>query len=86
MSEPEMSAGVKPVRWYFRRRFVLVMLFIFGPFVFPLVWFSPKFSLSWKIWTTIITVVLTWLLWNATVPMVQMLTERLKDIQSASTM
>ena len=84
MNELEKPAGAKPIRWFFEKRFVLLMLFIFGPFALPLVWFSPKFSLSWKIATTVLAIVLTWLLAKTTVTMLQVLQQRLKDIQSAS--
>ena len=84
MNSPEMLTDQKPAPWYFSKRFVVAMLVIFGPLALPLVWLSPKFSITWKIGTTVLAVVLTVLLWKTTTAMFQMLNERLKDIQAAS--
>ena len=86
MSELERPVSAKPVRWYFNTKFVWLMLFIFGPFALPLVWFSPKFTRTWKIVVTILAVIITVLLWKTTAMMFKILNERLKDIQSASVM
>lgn len=87
MTEPEKQDPVKKiVPWYLDTRFVMIMLFIFGPLALPLVWWSPKFSLNWKIGTTVLAVVLTILLGKTTEALFQMLNERLKDIQAASVM
>ena len=85
MSVPENPVNAKPVPWYFDNRFVCVMLFIFGPLALPLVWLSPKFSITWKVIVTILAIVLTALLAQATVVIYRTLIQRLKDIQAAST-
>ncbi|OIO39015.1 MAG: hypothetical protein AUJ72_01605 [Candidatus Omnitrophica bacterium CG1_02_46_14] len=84
MNELEIPKPVKAVRWYFEKRFVFLMLFIFGPLALPLVWLSPKFSTQWKIVTTALAVILTVFLIKTTVQMFTFLTERLKEIQDAS--
>lgn len=86
MSASEEPKNVKLVAWYFDSKFVLLMLFIFGPFALPLVWFSPKFSTTWKIGTTLLAVVIAILLGKVTAMMFHFLSERLKDIQAASQM
>ena len=86
MSELEQPVSVKPIRWYFNTKFVWLMLFIFGPFALPLVWFSPKFTLMWKIVVTVSAVLLTYLLGKAAAALFQTLNQHLKDIQSASLM
>ena len=84
MSVPEKPVNAKPVPWYFDRRFVLLMLFIFGPLALPLVWLSPKFSMTWKVTVTILAIVLTILLMQATAAMYQTVMRHLKDIQGVS--
>ena len=86
MNISEQPVNIKPVHWVFKTRFVLLMLFIFGPLALPLVWLSPKFSKTWKIWATLLTVVLTILLAKVTVAAVQNLSEHLKELQSLSVM
>ena len=86
MSSPENPVTAKPVPWYLDNRFVFVMLFVFGPLALPLVWLSPKFSVTWKIVTTVLAVVITALLMKTSMEMFQFLNQRLKDIRDASTM
>ena len=47
------------VPWFLSRKFVLIMLTIFGPLALILVWMSPRFTMRWKIVTSVVTVVLT---------------------------
>lgn len=86
MSEFERPVSAKPVRWYLNTKFVWLMLFIFGPFALPLVWFSPKFTRTWKIVVTVAALLLTYLLGKTASALFQMLNQRLKDIQAASVM
>ena len=84
MTDPGKLAGTKPIPWYFESRFVFLMLFIFGPLALPLVWLSPKFSISWKIGVTILTIALTVLLVKVSGEMLEFLNQHLKEIQDAS--
>ena len=86
MTDLEEPKDPKPVDWYFEAKFVLVMLVLVGPLALPLVWFSPRFSMAWKIGTTILAVVIAVLLGKVTLMIYHFLTERLKDIQDASQM
>lgn len=86
MNTSEESKNAKSVAWYFETKFIMVMLFLFGPLALPLVWLSPKFSITWKISTTIFAVVIAILLGKVTVMMFHFLSERLKDIQATSQM
>ncbi|WP_223922841.1 zinc ribbon domain-containing protein [Geobacter sp. AOG2] len=53
-------------RWYFRTGFIVVALLSVGPFALPLIWFRPNTSRAWKIVLTIVTLVLSWYLYQAT--------------------
>ena len=83
MSGEGKSVVAKSAPWFLDKPFVFIMLFIFGPLALPLVWFSPRFSITWKIGTTILALVLTALLWQASVQMFGFLSSRLKDIRDA---
>ncbi len=84
MTQADASGRAKKNGWYFEVRFVLLMLFVFGPFALPLVWLSPKFSIRWKIGATILAVILTVLLIKLTDEMLAFLNQRLRDIRDAS--
>ena len=84
MNDGEKPVTVKPVRWYLEKKFIFLMLFIFGPFALPLLWLSPKFTLASKISITFLLVLVTFLLGKATATMYETLQQHLKDINSAS--
>ena len=70
--------------WYLGQKFVILMLVLVGPLALPLMWFSPHFSRSWKICTTIIAVILAYILGQVTLTLYGFLQERLSDIEAAS--
>ncbi|MBF0483540.1 MAG: zinc ribbon domain-containing protein [Candidatus Omnitrophica bacterium] len=52
----------KKIPWYFRTNSLIVSLLAIGPFMLPLVWFNPYYSMRKKITWTIVAVVFTMLL------------------------
>ena len=46
----------KPSKWYHGIVPVLIVLFVLGPFGFPLLWKSPRFNRFWKITLTILVI------------------------------
>lgn len=60
-NEPPSS---KP-KWYFKTSTLIVGFLIVGPFVIPLIWINPRYSLVKKIILTVIFVFITALLWKA---------------------
>ena len=48
------SMQPQPTKWYYSVASVFVALFLLGPLAFPLLWKSPRFSLTWKILLTVI--------------------------------
>lgn len=61
--EAPMTATPKPSKWYHSVWFVLLMIspIALGPFGLALLWKSPKFSATAKLWLTILT--LAWTAW-----------------------
>ena len=61
------SVAEKNPPWYFRTTFIILALCCVGPLALPLIWWRPLTTRSWKIGLTIGILVLTWLLFQATV-------------------
>jgi hypothetical protein len=52
------------VQWYFSKTFIIVAIFIVGPFALPLIWCRPQTTLSLKIVITIgMLLMLGWIFW-----------------------
>ncbi len=73
--------ALKPVPWYLTRRIVFLALTIAGPLALPLVWLSPKFSSSQKIFWTVLTVALTLVFWNLTVKTAGILNQQMAEMK-----
>jgi hypothetical protein len=52
--------------WYYRTAFIVILLASVGPFALPLIWWHPKLSPLWKVVITLVTLVITWLSYEAT--------------------
>ena len=59
--------------WYFRTTFIVIALCSVGPLALPLIWWRPKTSPAWKIGLTIGTLLLTWVLYLATIESVHVI-------------
>lgn len=64
--------------WYFGKLFVIFMLLSIGPLALPLIWFHPKMSSKWKIGITVITLVITYLLYVVSVMALKKLYEMIE--------
>ena len=60
---PGADSGLK---WYFRSTFILIALASIGPLALPLIWWHPKMQLAWKLVFTLAVLVLSWVLFKAT--------------------
>ena len=69
------EAGAK---WYFRKGFIVFALLSVGPLALPLIWLRPNMSRNWKIGLTIVTLVLSWFLYRATLESIKNLSEYMK--------
>ncbi|MEJ2641107.1 MAG: zinc ribbon domain-containing protein [Desulfosarcinaceae bacterium] len=54
-------------QWYFKKSFIVFALACVGPLALPLIWWRPHTSRMWKIGLTIGILVLSWMLFQATV-------------------
>ena len=51
--------------WYFSTTFLVIGFCCVGPFVLPLVWVNPRFSITVKIVISFVMLVMSWMLWQA---------------------
>ena len=64
--------------WYFRTSFIVIALCCVGPLALPLVWWRPNTSTAWKIGLTVIILILSWFLVQATMESVEVFKQYLK--------
>ena len=67
--------------WYFRKAFIIVALLSVGPLALPLIWWRPKTSRAWKIGLTIVILVLSWILFQATMESIRAIKEYYKLLE-----
>ena len=67
-------------RWYFSNSVIWIGFLLVGPFVLPLVWANPKFSLKKKIIYTVVTVVLTYFMTILTIHTFKLLKDYYKQL------
>ncbi len=63
------------VQWYFRKSFIIVAICCVGPLALPLIWWHPQMTRAWKIGLTIGILVLSWVLFQATMESIRTLKE-----------
>jgi hypothetical protein len=66
------------LRWYFRKTFIIIAVCCVGPLALPLVWLRPQTTRAWKIGLTIGILVLSWILFQATIESIHTLKEYYK--------
>jgi hypothetical protein len=69
------------IPWYFRKSFIIIAVGCVGPLALPLIWWHPKTTRAWKIGLTIGILVLSWILFQATIESIYKFKEYYKLIQ-----
>ncbi|OGQ85778.1 MAG: hypothetical protein A2512_11525 [Deltaproteobacteria bacterium RIFOXYD12_FULL_56_24] len=77
--QPRCARGNMP--WYFRKPFIIIAVSCVGPLALPLIWWRPQTTRTWKIGLTIGILVLSWLLFQATMESIRTLNEYYKLIE-----
>ena len=67
----EFLVGPRPVvakrlPWYFRTSSIVLAVLSVGPLALPMIWWHPKLPRAWKIGLTIGILIMSWLLYEAT--------------------
>ena len=61
--------------WYFRTSIIVIAVASVGPLALPLIWWRPQTSRAWKIGLTIAILLLSWILYRATMQSLKILKE-----------
>jgi len=69
------------VPWYFGKIFLVIAVCSVGPLALPLIWWHPKMSPAWKIVFTVGILVLSWVLYQATMESLRTLSEYYKLLE-----
>jgi hypothetical protein len=69
------------IQWYFRKYFIIAAVCCVGPLALPLIWWRPQTTRAWKIGLTIVILVLSWVLFQATMESIRTLKEYYKLIE-----
>ena len=69
------------IQWYFRKSFIIIAVLFVGPLALLLIWWRPQTTRAWKIGLTIGIVVLSWILFQATMESIRALKEYYKLIE-----
>jgi len=67
--------------WYFRKSFIIIALCSVGSLALPLIWWRPQTKRAWKIGLTIGILVLSWILFHATIESLRTIYEYYKLIE-----
>ena len=76
------SLSGKKIQWYFRTSFIVFSVCCVGPMALPLIWWRPQTTRAWKIGLTIVILVLSWILFQATLKSLDTLKEYYRLIET----
>ena len=76
--DPRFAA--ENIQWYFRKPFIIIAICCVGPLALPLIWWRPQTTRAWKIGLTIGILVLSWILFQATMVSIRNITAYYKLI------
>lgn len=80
-SKPPCFAG-DALPWCFRTSTIVIAIGCVGPLALPLVWWRPKLAMGWKIGITIGILLLSWVLYLATMESIRVFQEYLELLDS----
>jgi hypothetical protein len=69
------------IQWYFRKSFIVIAFCFVGPLALPLIWWRPHTAITWKLGLTITILVLSWVLYQATMASIHTLIEYYRLIE-----
>jgi hypothetical protein len=73
VSDPRIAE--QKFKWYFRKSFIIVAVCSVGPLALPLIWWRPQTTWPWKVGLSVIILVLSLILFQATMESIHNLKE-----------
>lgn len=68
-------------QWYFKKTFIILAICTVGPLALPLIWWRPQTTWLWKLGLTILILLLSWFLFQATMDSIRTFKEYYKLIE-----
>ncbi len=84
LKNPRFAVEEEKLQWYFGKTFLIIAFGCVGPLMLPLLWWRPNTSRGWKIGLTIGIIVISWLLFQATMVSIRNLEEYFKLLDDLS--
>ena len=78
---PTQRSAEEKIPWYFRTSFIVIAVCSVGPFALPLIWWRPQTTRAWKIGLTIGILVLSWILFKASIESIRTIKEYYKLLE-----
>jgi len=79
--DAQLRPAAATLPWYFRTTTIVLVFCTVGPLVLPLIWWRPRTSLAWKIGLTVGILVVSWILYLATLESLRTLEEYFKLLE-----
>ena len=81
----EFLDGVRPpplpgekLPWYFNTTVIVIAILSVGPLALPMIWWHPRLKPAWKVGISVGVLLVTWLLYLATVATLNSLRQQLE--------
>lgn len=74
-------AAAQKLPWYFRSSFIILAVCSVGPLALPLLWWRPGTPRVWKIALTVAILILSWVLYQATMASLRSIMESYKLLE-----
>ncbi len=69
-------------QWYFNKSIIFTAVFTVGPLALPLIWWRPQTTKAWKVGITIGILVLSWILFQASMESIRTIKEYSRQMEA----
>jgi hypothetical protein len=78
-TEP-LAGNPQKLPWYFQTRWLIILFLSVMPFMLPLIWFHPRYSLLKKVIISILVLAATWYVFQTTISSLKALQQSYEQI------
>jgi len=72
---PPQQSAERQLPWYLRKTFIVIAIGFVGPLALPLIWLRPQTPLAWKLGLSVLTLLLSWVLYQSTMESLRVIQE-----------